>query len=187
MIFYTADQHFGHTNIIKYCKRPWATSEEVDALLIERWNEVVGPDDTVFHLGDFALCGKNAARSYFEQLNGTIFILANRQHHDYSWLPVRSIDRWGRSAVGTPWIHFLPPLYTHNPLDFLDTVTPLIVLCHYPLQIWDRKYYGAWHLHGHSHGKLPRIPGRMDVGVDAVPNYAPISLDEVIKELSGEH
>ena len=45
--WFTSDLHFGHKNIIKYCRRPWATTAEMDAALIENWNAVVGKDDDV--------------------------------------------------------------------------------------------------------------------------------------------
>jgi calcineurin-like phosphoesterase family protein len=78
MEFFTADTHFGHGNIIRYCNRPFACVEEMDAALIARWNRRVGPADTVYHLGDFALGPKALWPAYRRQLNGTIvFILGN--------------------------------------------------------------------------------------------------------------
>ena len=53
-IWFTSDLHFGHQNIIKFCNRPWETVEEMDKALIENWNSVVGENDIVFDLGDFA-------------------------------------------------------------------------------------------------------------------------------------
>ena len=50
----TADCHFGHANIIKYCKRPFKDLEEMNAILIKNWNERVSPGDIVIVLGDFA-------------------------------------------------------------------------------------------------------------------------------------
>lgn len=51
-IWFTSDTHFGHKNILRFCKRPWNTVEEMDEGLIQNWNKVVGKDDIVFHLGD---------------------------------------------------------------------------------------------------------------------------------------
>ncbi|HAR41171.1 MAG TPA: hypothetical protein DCS07_00820 [Bdellovibrionales bacterium] len=55
MIYFTADHHFSHKNIIKYCGRPFQSAEEMNAVMIQRWNETVQPGDTVFYLGDFSL------------------------------------------------------------------------------------------------------------------------------------
>ena len=54
-IFFTADTHWGHRNIIRYCQRPFADVEEMNEALITNWNSTVGKDDIVFHLGDFAM------------------------------------------------------------------------------------------------------------------------------------
>lgn len=78
MDFFTADTHFGHVNILRYCDRPFASVEEMDAALIARWNRRVAPEDTVYHLGDFALGLKARWPEYRRQLNGRIvFILGN--------------------------------------------------------------------------------------------------------------
>ena len=50
-VWFTADTHFGHKNIIRYCQRPFVDVEEMNRVLIENWNSVVSPDDLVFHLG----------------------------------------------------------------------------------------------------------------------------------------
>ena len=54
MIFITSDHHFGHENIIKHCSRPFRNADEMDATMVDRWNEVVGPDDDVYIAGDFS-------------------------------------------------------------------------------------------------------------------------------------
>lgn len=51
--FFIADTHFNHTNIIKYCNRPFISSEDQTNKLIENSNSVVEDGDTVFVLGDF--------------------------------------------------------------------------------------------------------------------------------------
>lgn len=52
VIYYTADQHFGHSNIIRFCERPFSTVEEMDEVLINNWNETVSDNDIVYILGD---------------------------------------------------------------------------------------------------------------------------------------
>jgi len=55
MYFFTADEHYYHKNIIKYCNRPFANVENMNRALIGRHNEVVSNTDTVVHAGDFTL------------------------------------------------------------------------------------------------------------------------------------
>lgn len=53
-VFFTSDTHFGHKAIIGFCDRPFSSVEEMTEVLVENWNSVVGPTDTIYHLGDFA-------------------------------------------------------------------------------------------------------------------------------------
>ena len=50
MIYFTADTHFGHENVIRFCGRPYATAAEMDEALIENWNSRVKGNDTVLIL-----------------------------------------------------------------------------------------------------------------------------------------
>lgn len=68
--FFTSDHHFGHENIIKYQKRPFTSVKEMDDFMIARWNEVVGPDDKVYYLGDFAITDDWRKRELLCILNG---------------------------------------------------------------------------------------------------------------------
>ena len=78
MEWVTSDNHFGHSAIIKYCNRPFKDAKHMNNVMIKRWNRVVKPDDTVYHLGDFALCSKKQKIKIFNQLNGhKILILGN--------------------------------------------------------------------------------------------------------------
>ena len=79
-LFITADHHFNHKNIIEYCKRPFKTVEEMDKAMIEKWNNKVGRDDLVIHLGDFALGTKDNVKETREKLNGAIIILIKGNH-----------------------------------------------------------------------------------------------------------
>lgn len=69
-IWLIGDTHFFHKNIIDYCNRPFSSVEEMNRVIVNNWNKVVKKDDTVFVLGDFALCGKDKIIEIGKQLNG---------------------------------------------------------------------------------------------------------------------
>lgn len=82
-VWFTADTHFGHRNILTLGSgRPFSTIEEHDEALVERWNEVVRPQDTVWHLGDVALSLPHVERCV-PQLNGHKYLVAG--NHDLCW------------------------------------------------------------------------------------------------------
>ena len=56
-VFFTSDTHFNHTNIIRFCSRPFKDVAHMNETIISNWNRVVGSGDIVFHLGDFCLGG----------------------------------------------------------------------------------------------------------------------------------
>src|SRR5437762_1867527 len=53
-VFFISDTHFGDHRVLNLYPRPFPSVAAMDEGMIERWNEVVGPDDEVWHLGDFA-------------------------------------------------------------------------------------------------------------------------------------
>lgn len=174
--FITADHHFGHENIIKFCNRPFESAEQMDTALIGNWNKIIGPNDIVYHLGDFTLGDAAMADLYFAELNGKISVLKNSWHHDKRWID--SGDFYGKK-----WpVKILPPMVILEvPALGKDNYPLAVTICHYPLAIWDRKHYGAWHLHGHSHGnhQYPADDYAIDVGVDCM-NFFPISLGGIL-------
>lgn len=79
-LFFTADHHWHHERIIKYCQRPFSNVEEMDEKLITNWNNVVGDDDIVFHLGDFAKGGSSEWSRLLQRLKGKIYLILG--NHD---------------------------------------------------------------------------------------------------------
>ena len=69
-VFLIGDCHFGHKNIIRYCNRPFKDIDDMTEKLIKLWNNVVGNNDIVYVVGDFALCGKNKIIEIGQRLNG---------------------------------------------------------------------------------------------------------------------
>ena len=75
-VFFTADLHFGHENVIQFDNRPFETVEEMDAELIRRWNAKVGKGDLVFVLGDMIWKTRNSnAETLIHSLNGQIILI----------------------------------------------------------------------------------------------------------------
>ena len=57
MVYFTSDLHFYHKNIMSYSPsfRSYESAEEMNEKLIELWNSVVTPEDTVYNLGDLSM------------------------------------------------------------------------------------------------------------------------------------
>ena len=83
MYFFTADEHYGHRNIIRYCNRPFNSVEEMNETIIKNHNEVVKKDDRVIHAGDFTLANNDYAARIISRLNGVHTFLIGS--HD-NWL-----------------------------------------------------------------------------------------------------
>lgn len=153
--FYVADTHFGHESIIRNCARPFSSVAEMDAEIVRRWNETVGKDDLVYHLGDWGWPTGDpfAFKRLFHALNGRkVLILGN---HD-----VRKDGTVRPDLAELPW--------DRRPEHLLEVRDEgqRVVLCHYALRTWSAAHHGAWHFYGHSHGRLPSQGRSRDVGVD---------------------
>ena len=175
--FVTSDHHFKHSNIIEYSHRDFPSIEKHDEVLIEFWNMVVGKNDTVYHLGDFSFANAEKASLLFNELNGYIRVLNNYWHHDSRWI--------GRNVFYSKsgqTIEIEPPVVVLEKAGFEKIP---VILCHYPFEVWDRKHYGAIHLHGHTHAELQKEDNRLDIGVDnafkLLGQYRPFGLDEAIR------
>lgn len=166
-LFFTADHHFNHSNIIRYCKRPFQSVEEMNEVLIARWNERVQPEDEVYHLGDIGFGSPAQLRPILDQLHGKIYLI--KGNHDK--LIHQNINRF-------QWIKSFYELTV--PDTSFKLGHHLIVLCHYALKVWNASHWGTYHLYGHSHGALPDDPKSrsFDVGVDC-HNFYPLSYEEV--------
>jgi len=70
MTYFTADQHFGHANIIKLCNRPFSDVQEMDEALITNWNRRVTNGDTIYIIGDLFFRNSVPAEEYLKRLKG---------------------------------------------------------------------------------------------------------------------
>lgn len=172
-LWFIADTHIGHANVIKYDRRPYSNIREHDEDLIKKWNVTIPKDGKVFHLGDFGFGSRGYLLNVISRLNGEIYFV--RGNHD-------------KSMKG-PLLQYIKCDLPYCEISVEDRFLPqkkrLVVLCHYPFESWNKKHFGSWHLHGHVHScftdkKLMQIKNRLDVGVRN-RNYSPTSFLELEK------
>lgn len=158
-IFLTADTHFGHGGALGLYRRPFPSVAAMDAAIIAAWQAVVGPEDEVWHLGDFAVGRQVDAAGLLAALPGRKHLVTGNNDPD--------------SITTQPgWASVQP--YSELVLDGTR-----LVLCHYAFRTWRDMGRGAWNLHGHSHGRLKKLPRQVDVGVDAW-QFRPVTLAEIM-------
>lgn len=172
--WFASDFHFGHSNVLKFCNRPFADMEEQDAALVETWNKHVKPGDVAFILGDFSFYGYQRTSAILKSMNGQKTLV--KGNHDHS----------KDTAMTVGWSRVLQ--YHEQRLE-----GDRICMSHFPIMSWHQMHRGAYHLHGHSHGSM-RYPGDlggariMDVGIDHLAvltgEYRPVSWDEIKDLLS---
>lgn len=172
-VFFTSDTHFGHSNIIKYCQRPFNSAEHMDEVLINNWNEVVSPQDIVFHLGDFCFGSDKEWIKILQRLNGTKYLILG--NHD-----LKKIANSNQIKDYFADINMQMRLVVDKQKMLLN---------HYPFLCFEGGYQNVWQLFGHVHSSkhstgldkerlVHLFPTQYDVGVDN-NNYRPVSFAQV--------
>lgn len=185
-IWFTSDTHYHHGNVVFYAKRPFSSpcsckGEDEECLsckgygvipdvqlmnetMINNWNNVISPEDTIYHIGDFALqCDKKEVTKIAKRLNG---------HIHWVW---GNHDDKRRNAEGFAWQGYYKEI-NYNGLRF--------ILCHYPFGTWNGCHRGSVNIHGHSHGQYPDDGTKLqfDVGVDCF-DFKPVLIDDIVKKV----
>lgn len=160
-IWFTSDLHFGHHNIIRYCNRPFANTQEMDALITDRMNACAKPNDILYFLGDFCMGRAERVAEYRKRLVCRTIHFIEGNHDKVARIQQPLFASWG-------------------VLSEINVAKQRIVLCYYAMRVWPRHAQGAWQLYGHSHGNLPDEPLSlsMDVGIDS-HDFRPWNFDEI--------
>lgn len=173
MIHFSSDLHFFHKNIIQYSNRPFSSVEEMNDKLIENWNAVVKPADTIYSLGDFSFANYLLTCNVLSQLHG--------EHHMILGNHDKTIIENQTKLVSSGLV---------KSIQYYKEIKHeghFIVLFHYGQRVWNKSHHGSIMLYGHSHGSLPPFGKSVDVGVDSkeiTSEYRPVSIDEVIKYMA---
>lgn len=168
--FFTADSHLNHFNIVKYCKRPFKTLEEMNTTIIRNWNSRVKPEDIVFHVGDF--CFKNSpggkqgegvpmkASELESKLNGKIIhIRGNHDKNNSTKTIIESlIIYYGRKSINL--VHNPERINIHCDINFVGHI------------------HNNWEIKRIV--KMEAFTDVINVGVD-VWNFTPVTYEEINK------
>ena len=174
MIYYTADPHLGHKNIISHCNRPFADVEEMNEVIIGNWRGIIRPEDDVYILGDLIYRSETPPKKLLEQLTGHLHLI--RGNHDHFIKKEPECREYFQSI---------------DDLLSVDDEGRRVILCHYPLAEWEGFYHGAYHLYGHIHNNdceaqniMAKLPRCYNVGMDCL-NFVPMTLTQIIEFYKG--
>lgn len=161
-IFIISDTHFGHKNVIEYCNRPFKTIKDMNDKIIENWNNVVSPNDLVYHLGDFGFGNRTEVNEFRKRLNGDIILIKGNH------------DRRGNES------------FLNAGFKEVYSGETNIVYKNIPLWLTHRPHNETTllNIHGHVHNDINHNidnPHCFNVSVENI-GYTPIPLDAVLEE-----
>lgn len=158
--YFTADQHFDHARIIEYAGRRFASVEQMNEAMARQWNETVGPDDMVYHLGDVALASADRIAELVADLNGYKVLIVGNHDRSPKRMMELGFDEAYKEAEYAGW------QLLHWPPEELQRRT----LCGH--------IHGLWVWRG-----TPQCP-QINVGVD-IWGYGPRTLQEIASRVTG--
>ena len=175
-IYFTSDTHFCHNQGFLYAPRGFTNVDDMNETIVENWNKVVKPHDTVYHLGDTILNDTEKGIEYFKRLNGEIFLIWG--NHD-TQNRINALFEACRHKLLGGWYAFV---IKHGKQS--------IYLSHYPTLTsnFDDKHFSQHviNLHGHTHQQTNWLqldnPFMYHVGMDS-HNCTPVHIDEVITDI----
>ena len=177
-VWLVSDTHFGHEKTCTAFKRadgtplrPFASAEEMNEVMVARWNERVRPNDKVYHLGDVVINRKFL--NILERLNGDKVLI--KGNHDI--FKLEDYTRYFRDIRG---------YHVMNGM----------ILSHVPIHEQQLARFGC-NIHGHLHanrvmqktrfGNTDQFdevidPRYYNVSVEQT-DFAPILFEKVIEEI----
>lgn len=174
-IYVTSDTHFGHTNMLRFTNpdgslvRPgFRDVSHMDEVIIERWNEVVRPEDKIYHLGDVGF-NLEHLQGILPRLNGhKRLIIGNHDLLDMGFYAkyFKRIQAWRQ---------------------FVDKDRNCAIICsHFPLH--ESSFLGRYagrciNVHGHIHARVIDDPRYINVCVERT-DYRPVLLEKLLDRAS---
>ncbi len=160
-IFFISDTHFDHTNIIRYCKRPFKSTSEMNNAMLSNWNNTIKKEDIVFFLGDLIFGrGSREVDYWLKQLNGKIYFVSG--NHEKKSKIIEYYDKLIIKYKGKKF------LLVHDPEN-------------------TSKDWNDWVIAGHHHNNKPKeFPlvnkknKTVNVSVELI-DYKPLLFDDLLR------
>lgn len=176
-IFVTSDTHFGHDREFLWGPRGFESHVDHDREVIRRWNETVGENDIVYHLGDVMLGDNAYGMSCLGMLNGHIKIIPG--NHDTK----TRIDLY--KTLPNVEVLSLAEMIRYKKYNFY--------LSHHPTMTSNLEKAPFLRMHlinlfGHTHQNkqfYQDIPYMFHVGMDS-NDCRPVLLDDAIQMMKAE-
>lgn len=195
-IFIFSDPHYNHKNIClgetewgageknlnKF--RHFQTLSEMNAVIINNINSIVGQDDILYCLGDFAFGGHDNIRIFRERIvcKNIHLIFGNHDEHI-----IKNTNNYRDLFLSVNQSINLQVVIPSKEKD-IRAKKLTFILSHFPYASWDSMSKGVMHLFGHLHlpKELKLIGNRsMDVGLDG-NDLKPYNILEVNKLLKND-
>ena len=160
MDYFISDTHFNHTNVIKYCNRPFSSIEEMNKKIINNWNNRVSKVDKVFFLGDFCLGKREDIEFFAKQLNGRKILIKGNHERGNNKLYL---------DAGFVQVY-------NYPIVYYNALGKKVILSHKPFEKLDEFI----NIHGHIHQYSVEKDNYYCVSVEHT-NYKPVSLEEILE------
>lgn len=169
-IWVISDTHFGHRNILNFTDekgelirgKVFKSIEEHDEALVKNWNDLVSPQDHVYHLGDVVLARRNMEicrrlNGHKRLVRGNHDIFSTKEYIDVGFEEIYGVRVWPK----------------HN-----------IIMSHIPLHR-DSLTGRSWlNIHGHLHQGVVKMEIEVDTGIGMMTDYGP---DPLYRCVSVEH
>ena len=177
VVYFIADTHFGHENIIRFSNRPFTNVEEMNRIMLQSWNARVRSEDDVYIIGDFWFNGGQGGKHYPDEALRFVKQLKGQKH-----LVVGNHDK---KALSDP--HFRAEFVEIADIIKISHKGQRVILCHYPMLAWEGSRREAWHIHGHLHARRNeasdylRTQERALNAAAEIVQYIPATFDELAR------
>lgn len=161
-LYFIGDIHDMHNECITYDGRPFKSALDMHQAIVDNWNHTVNKNDTVVIVGDLAFNLRDAEK-FLKEVNG------------YKYIVLGNHDKWFKGILRCENVIGVSDIIN------IHTDKETIVCCHYPLESWEKKKYGAIHVHGHVHNsdEISSKINRYNCGC-MIWDYKPVKIQDMI-------